>query len=430
MKSIQESNGNINQLVDVSFTHITIVNIDNDIPVHTDKASTDNDINSDTENVQFVVEFSMRKAKCQRVDSGVVKEDINDGNESIRILSNNNLGEKKGMLQLGKDLYYPLSEDIPCLRYSRGIYVFPTHESGIYYAIIFPENTVNALIDKFEELISKYCDLNSPVYEEVVAPEEQLDVSIRHTDDSSLLDSIKQIPTLSVATDHFSNWIMYYGKYIGESLSSSATYIASTLDRHSENISQTIEKPEKDVVVPESVSSSFKVAKTVTGSVVTVSNGIVDGVGLMASKISFYIMSSLKIQSSDGFNDGTLKHIAQVGKSGFVAFSHIMTGLYEAGAIVGGSIERASIKIIHKKYGDNVARITSDSFTVTKDIASSAFRLKTVGVTRFVKTVGVNMAKNYVESGLNSAKHEEKKLNFDGNLALTSRDNDDEKKNV
>lgn len=338
--------------------------------------------------------LSLRKVNSFEVCGQDVKE-LNDGNSPIRVLVPLGNGNLDALLQLNSETVYPLNNNIPCLMYGSNIFLFPLFQEGQYYSVRFPDGINEIFIKRFQEIISTYCQLQKF---------EEHDKVLDHKDDNQIVEStvwdkVVSVPSYlyNMSSDDVANWIQSSGKYVGSNLTSGATYVATYVESHSDILSDSIQKPEKEVVVPPSITEPLKVTSTVSGTVVTVSSGLVSGVGFISNKISNFVASQVGSKSMDVVvSSSQFKSVSKVGFSGLQALSHIWEGLMEAGRQISDSIEKATVKIVHKKYGKNVAQTTSESFKVSKDIATSVIRIKSLGVYGFIRYTGQNVVRDLV----------------------------------
>lgn len=331
---------------------------------------------------------------------GCEKKCINNGSDPIKILFPIENSDAHVILQLSKDVLYPLDHIIPCLKYRRGVYIIPLDEN-IYYAITFPEYVHDSILNIFEEKLSLYCQLRSDSVEEPEeAPKEEEEfvfVEKGEELDKYSLGLLSRWYKRAHKYEYLSYSIAKTGKRVGEGLLSKGRYLKSYLEDKAKAFH--VEKPTQ-VKVPHEISGTISTVRSISPYAVLISSSIVNAIGGVAEKIGKMAASNSKSTSeSENKIDKTVNKLAKVGFAGFSAIGDIWSGLTGAGLLLFEGVENSSVTVLQKSYGDEVAKVVSDSFGVTKDVTKSVIDIKSISTIGFFRKTGKSFVKSYFTGG-------------------------------
>jgi len=188
-------------------------------------------------------------------------------------------------------------------------------------------------------------------------------------------------------------------QYLSQGILTGADLLSKKIESASEKIKGMIDPNETPVQVPANIKNTLYMAKKVTPLLVDLSGMLVRSVqtvvkgvgGLAAEHIKTNLLASgNKIDTEDP----TVLAAKNLGRNTAKAIITIWNSLEDAGMVLLASTGKATVNVVHHKYGEEAASVTADGFSVAKDVVETSNKLRGLGVKGIVKGVAKESARN------------------------------------
>eukprot|EP01122_Echinamoeba_exundans_P017929 TRINITY_DN9877_c0_g1_i1.p1 TRINITY_DN9877_c0_g1~~TRINITY_DN9877_c0_g1_i1.p1 ORF type:complete len:521 (+),score=119.09 TRINITY_DN9877_c0_g1_i1:41-1603(+) len=359
------------------------------------------------DSLSFEVVVQIDKVNVFVLHQKEARVSINDGSFPVRILRGQQLNaqgavEEIIVLQLAESTFFPLNQNIPCLRISPGHYVLPKEDSS-FYGLRFPPNTPPAFLILFEDKLESYCCFRK---EDIISVEEPSSSVVPAQQPSEGQLVVASDATLNPTVSKVVQGIEVGSSYIAAGVQQAGSLIKKGLEAGSSFIVSKIDKGSDDAKVPEALKKTVAVAKFVSPIAVRVSKTVVRGVSALAGAIGEEIGNVIheNMQKNGGGPKGEVATNAiAIGKAALLGASTIWDGLTDAGRTMIDGAQNASGTIVTHKLGDEAGQFVHDTFAVGKDIYELNAGLKSVGLKGLTKSVAKTAAKTVAQKAAASS---------------------------
>jgi len=193
-------------------------------------------------------------------------------------------------------------------------------------------------------------------------------------------------------------------QYLSQGILTGADLLSKKIESASEKIKGMIDPNETPVQVPANIKNTLYMAKKVTPLLVDLSGMLVKSVQTVVKGVGGFAADRIKtnlIASGNKIDteDPTVLAAKNLGRNTAKAIITIWNSLEDAGMVLLASTGKATVNVVQHKFGEEVATVTADGFSVAKDVVESSNKLKGLGVKGIVKGVAKESARNVMGFG-------------------------------
>eukprot|EP00762_Andalucia_godoyi_P000567 ANDGO_05269.mRNA.1 hypothetical protein AMSG_07054 len=286
------------------------------------------------------------------------------------------------LLQIGS-LNLPLAPHIPTLRLARRNYMI-AQNGGVFYAILFPHDCEEEIINEFEELLKS-----------------RTAYKITGTDGKVVAVASKTTTGVAVGSA-----MIVKGIEKGTAMAVKGLRFASGFIRSK------VKPKEEAVHVSSQVMSKAHQAKILSSTAVTVSQGLVNGMVAMSKEMAKTLAEGInktefghKMQSNS--SGPKMQAAKQVGFATLAAVSDIFEAMGKAGKTVVKEAGNATAEVVGHRYGAEAEDLTRVAGAAAGNLGLAASNVSGLGMKTIVKKTAVETAKEVAknESSENSSKN-------------------------
>eukprot|EP01132_Coremiostelium_polycephalum_P002072 gene2072-2558_t len=280
---------------------------------------------------------------------------------------------------------FPIISNSPVLSYSRGHYILQQLDGDYFYGLLFPQDIPNVYLDIFEKEISRIAYFGYIPKATTTTTTTEVDIIIkddktktttaiiekREEEQGFVINILEKASTgLDSGSQSIANSILSASAMISLSLRGGGFYLKSNIDQHESEtqvspfVSKSIGYVKK--ATPYAVKGSAFIIDSITDIVGEVGNGIITGVKMLLPEDD---------PNEPKEENETLNAAASFGKTSLKAVKSITSALSEGFSQIVDEASGTTVDLVHHAYGSQVARITDDSFSISKDIVTTAITL-------------------------------------------------------
>jgi len=356
----------------------------------------------------MTVHYKLDKVRCVKITTTSEPELLVE--DSLQLFSI----EGQYYINIGNNFAYELTQAMPCLAASTGYYILPGTDDT-FYGIIFPEGIPSIYCQRWEQKLSQICLLKlsnlslpvdpSPTIEDPDESNKQLIIHLGATPAATTIVPLQPSSTTTFNPinheniNSLSQTVGTGSQYISHGILTGADLISKKIESASEKIKEMIDPSETPVQVPANIKTTLNMAKKVTPLLVDLSGMLVRSVQTVVKGVGGFAADHIKtnlIASGNKIDteDPTVAAAKHLGRNTAKAIITIWNSLEDAGMVLLASTGKATVNVVQHKFGEEVATVTADGFSVAKDVMESSNKLKGLGVKLVVKGVAKESVRN------------------------------------
>lgn len=330
----------------------------------------------------------------------------------------------------------PIREDIPAYKKEAGLYLFP-FPGELVFGISLPSTTDPELIAKFEAFLSSdsaYAtsqelsdatngeaggESSAPLVPPPPSSEEGEVVEGRAPSDS--VSSSKSGSRVADAGMSLAGSLERGGKRVAEGIVAGASKFGSVVASGGTKLKSKIKKKEEPTKVNPKIHENIQKARVVTGMGIKVSAGLVKFVITTATTLASTAADTFhetsvgkKMAGKSGPKTAAAK---QVGASSLRAFGEVYLALDTAARVIIRDVSSTTTGVVQHRYGDDAAKVSSESLGVFEDVANTALNFKKIGPSTVAKRAAMETTAQVLDPTKGPVMADEEKMDPETGMA-------------
>lgn len=210
-------------------------------------------------------------------------------------------------------------------------------------------------------------------------------------------DDIQESPVLTRSAsfnERVAAGINKHSDWVADTLHSSAHILGKGIRYTADSVQARLAPAEETVAVHPFLKRSFSATEDLSSAALSVSSEVVGVVLDKTSELSKFIFRKL----TGGRSESAEEDSEGVTKAAVNAIFKILSAMDEAGRILINDTSQSVVKVIHHKYGPEVAEVSASGFGAVKNSYNTYTTAKRLGIKTILKTTAKRTAVDIVKT--------------------------------